>query len=351
MWLNKYRPTTFDDIVGNKDIVRRFKATAENKCIQHLILCGPCGSGKSLMVNLLVRTFLGPLSSSGLLRFGSSDERNIQTIREKIHQFVPKKMNSDIPKIVVFEEAEQLGDGVQQMMRRLMEKHAHHAVFLFVCSTLSGLIETIQSRCQIFQLSPVTEPEQVCMLRHIAEQENVEVEDEAMKMIAKISHGDMRVCINYFQTCCAATVVPPESACDEADAATAATAAAAATAPPRRISVKLTTVLNVCLFPHYDILERIFNDLLHSDDGLWRAIQHVKQLHMQGYGGLDIIMFLSNYLQNGTNALEKHNKKLYLALCKEISIGHVRVTQGVDSFLQLCGLLGKMYAHIQQPPY
>ena len=152
MWVTKYTPSSFKDVLGNKEIVNRLNSISKTGNIQHFILCGPPGVGKSLMVHMLTKQLLGKYVQEGLLYFSSSDERNIQNIREKIHQFVPKMINTASSKIIIFEEAELLGEGVQQMMRRLMEKHSHHATFIFICSTLSGMIETLQSRCQIFQL-------------------------------------------------------------------------------------------------------------------------------------------------------------------------------------------------------
>ena len=138
MWVTKYAPKSFSEILGNKEIVNRLYSISFTKKINHFILCGPPGVGKSLMVNMLTTQLLGSFVQEGLLYFSSSDERNIQNIREKIHQFVPKRINTTSSKIIIFEEAELLGEGVQQMMRRLMEKHAHHATFIFICSSFLG---------------------------------------------------------------------------------------------------------------------------------------------------------------------------------------------------------------------
>ena len=156
MWVNKYRPTSFEEVVGNEDVVRRFQMMAATKHVQHMILCGPTGVGKSSLIELLIKNVLGENRREALLQFDSSDDRGIQTVREKIHQFVPKLIHAHQTKMLVFEEAETIGEGVQQMMRRLMEKHSHHTTFVFVCTHLNGIIETLQSRCQIFRLSLVT---------------------------------------------------------------------------------------------------------------------------------------------------------------------------------------------------
>ena len=54
MWVNKYRPTSFEEVVGNEDVVRRFQMMAATKHVQHMILCGPTGVGKSSLIELLI---------------------------------------------------------------------------------------------------------------------------------------------------------------------------------------------------------------------------------------------------------------------------------------------------------
>ena len=323
MWVTKYAPKSFSEILGNKEIVNRLYSISFTKKINHFILCGPPGVGKSLMVNMLTTQLLGSFVQEGLLYFSSSDERNIQNIREKIHQFVPKRINTTSSKIIIFEEAELLGEGVQQMMRRLMEKHAHHATFIFICSSLSGMIETLQSRCQIFQLFPIPIDEQVKKMEEIAKIEKIEYSKSALETIAKLSHGDMRSCLNYFQTCFASSE-----------------------------NITNDIVCNICLFPHYSILKKIFDLLLENVDKrekdnnknrLYDIIKNVRKLYIQGYGGLDIIIFFNNYLK-----MIDIERRLYLELCKEISISHIRLSQGGDSFAQVCGLITRMYNNIDK---
>ena len=191
-------------MVGNPELVRRFAMMCQTRYLQHMILCGPPGVGKSRLVQLLIDNLLGKAQHEAVLQFNSADERSNQVIREKIHQFVPKKVTVSSPKLVVFRQAEQLGEGVQQIMRRLMECHYHHAVFIFVCSDLNGMLETLQSRCHIFRFAPVSVAQQVPYLRTVAAKEGVAADDAALGLIATLSNGDMRSSLNYLQAACCA---------------------------------------------------------------------------------------------------------------------------------------------------
>ena len=343
MWVNKHCPKTFDEIVGNKDVVQRFKTMAISRNVQHMVLCGPTGVGKSTMVNILVQRVLGKHMQHALLRFNSSDDRGIQSIREKIHQFVPKLIGANHAlKIIVFEEAETIGEGVQQMMRRLMEKHSHHTAFIFVCTNMHGIIETLQSRCQIFRLGVVTPDESRLLLSRICEAEGVRRDsadsatgeaaviaastvvpdgddlsatsppstttvpaqyEDLIQRIALLSRGDVRRSVNLLQMCCSL----------------------------RNQSALTRNVISTrCLYPHHDSVRNIVHELLHGT--LKKCITLTRSLYEEGYSGIDIIMFIHDYvidqeyLQENTITRVQH-----LCIIKQVGITHVRLSE-VDSF-------------------
>lgn len=321
MWVHKHRPNTFDDMVGNEEVVRRFASMARAQQLQHLIVCGPVGVGKSTMVDILVEHVLGRHRREGLLMFDSSDDRGIQNVREKIHQFVPKLLRTtkNVPKMLVFEEAETIGEGVQQMMRRLMEKHSHHASFIFVCNQLHGIIETLQSRCQIFRLHDISPPEQLPFLRRVCAAEGCGGDDVLLTRIAQLSQGDIRRSLNMLQTCCSLEhgddghrTLTPEG------------------------------VRNRCLYPHHDVVSHLVRELLHGS--LRRAMEHTRHLYEQGYSGVDVIMFINDFVidQETLGDLEI-TRAQHLTIVKQVGLAHVRLTEGVDSFCQLGGMLARIH--------
>ena len=299
-----------------------------------MILCGPPGVGKTRLIQLLIDNLLGANQNEAVLQFQSSDERTNQIIREKIHQFVPKKVQTSSPKLVVFRQAEQLSEGVQQIMRRLMECHYHHAVFIFVCSRLNGILETLQSRCHIFRFSPVDIPDQVVYLRRISLAEKITPDEAALELIAKISNGDMRASINYLQAACCTLKDNNE---DEKDQKT------------KQLTVPI--VQSVCLFPHYKHLTLLFNLFISASDkdqhsthtlleGFHKCLDIVLTLYDQGYSGRDIVMFLSNYLMTTS---EQMPRRLHLVFVKNVALCHQRMAKGVDSYAQLAGLVAALY--------
>lgn len=329
MWVKKHAPRTFADVVGNADIVKRFVTMSETRYLQHMILCGAAGVGKSSLVEMITREMLGDHVRTGTLVFESADDTGNQAVRDKIHQFVPKKLHTNsTPKFVVFKQADRLSDGVQQIMRRLMEQHYHHAVFIFVCRDLTSLLETLQSRCHVFRFRPVSVDAQVQLLRIIAQKEHVVTHADSSvpyERIAQMAQGDVRACVNYFQaTCC--SLVPDAHGVRTLDD---------------------TTVRSVCLFPHYDKVDELFRTLQDTSDlaGFHACLGIVRELHQQGYCGLDIAMFLHTYL---LTAHARLSPPLCLAMMKDIALAHHRLSQGVDSVGQLYALVAAMFGHANE---
>ena len=86
-WVEKYRPTKIDDIVGNKDAVDRLTAIASTGNMPNLIFTGPPGIGKTTSVLCLAHTLLGPSYKDAVLELNASDDRGIDAVRNKIKMF------------------------------------------------------------------------------------------------------------------------------------------------------------------------------------------------------------------------------------------------------------------------
>ena len=320
MWVKKYAPQSFAEVVGNKDIVERFARMCETGYMQHMILCGPSGVGKNTLLHLLMHGVLGDQYKDGTLLFTSSENKSNQHVRDKIHQFVPKKMSRNMTKFVVFKQAELLSDGVQQVMRRLMEQHYHHTVFVFVCNSIGNLLETIQSRCHIYRFRHIAPTEQKQLLLRIAQQEKQDVDrpsiQQACTRISGISNGNMRFCLNYFQVYCASQSASGADLCE------------------------------TCLFPYYNNVHRLFTLLLDtkvpkSVAGFHLCVGCLRELVNKGYCGRDVVTFLNDYIIANDASIPR---RIALEWLKNIALCQHRMANGTDSFLQICRLVSVLYA-------
>jgi len=91
-WIEKYRPETLDDVVGNEETLVRLRAIAQDGNMPNLILCGPPGTGKTTSVHALARQLLGNSYSAGVLELNASDARGIDVVRNKIKGFAMNKV-------------------------------------------------------------------------------------------------------------------------------------------------------------------------------------------------------------------------------------------------------------------
>lgn len=107
-WVEKYRPRSLDDVVGNEDTLIRLRAVAADGNVPNLILCGPPGTGKTTSVHALARQLLGSSYSTGVLELNASDSRGIDVVRNKIKSFAMNKVS--LPpgrhKIIILDEAD-----------------------------------------------------------------------------------------------------------------------------------------------------------------------------------------------------------------------------------------------------
>jgi replication factor C small subunit len=205
MWVEKYRPKTLDEVVGLKDIVESLKAFMRNpKTMPHLMFAGVPGTGKTTLALAIARTLYGDSWRSFTLELNASDERGIDTVRDRIKDFSRYSrtgFGGNIPfALIILDESDQMTGPAQTALRRIMEVGSRTSRFILVCNQSSKIIEPIQSRCAIFRFSRVDKQAMKDHLQCIAQKEHVTLLPEAAERIVDFSEGDLRHAINALQT-------------------------------------------------------------------------------------------------------------------------------------------------------
>lgn len=206
IWVEKYRPQTLEQIVGQAEIVERLKAYAKTGNMPHLMFAGPAGTGKTTSALALARTLYQEAWSYNFHELNASDERGIGVVRGKIKDFARTRPMGDAAfKIIFLDEADALTHDAQSALRRTMEKYAQTCRFVLSCNYSSKIIEPIQSRCAVFRFRPLKPEDIKALLRRIAKEEKLEVAPDGIDAIIYVARGDLRKAINTLQVAASAT--------------------------------------------------------------------------------------------------------------------------------------------------
>ncbi len=202
-WVEKYRPKTLNDVVNQEEVITSLKNILKTKAVPHMLFAGPPGVGKTATAHAFARDLYGPnyIEDGWFVEINASDERGIQTIRDKVKMFARQiPMGGEISfKILLLDESDQLTDDAQHAFRRVMEQYSSTCRFILAANYSNKIIEPIQSRCAVFRFRPLLKKDVIGRIKWIAEKEKLEVDDAALETIYEFSEGDMRRAINILQ--------------------------------------------------------------------------------------------------------------------------------------------------------
>jgi len=205
-WVEKYRPSSLQELVAHEDIVRMIERMMNKRQLPHMLLHGPPGTGKTSTIIALAKTMYKEKFKSMTLELNASDARGIDVVREHIKTFVSVKQlfstgaTQGQPKLVILDEADNMTNTAQFALRRMIEQYAPNARFILICNYSSKIIPALQSRCTKLRFAPLNESQIVGRLYHVADCEKVELTKDGAEAIVKVSNGDMRKVLNVFQT-------------------------------------------------------------------------------------------------------------------------------------------------------
>ena len=193
LWVEKYRPTTLENYVGNEVIKSKIEDYLKQGSIQNLLLHGVAGTGKTTLAKLLVKNI-----DCDYLYINASDERGIDTIREKIQPFALSMGFNDV-KIVILDEADYLTPQAQATLRHTIEACSSTTRFILTCNYLERIISPLQSRCQTFEIIPPSKREVWQKCKTILNDENISSSPKEVEPIVDAHYPDIRKIINTLQ--------------------------------------------------------------------------------------------------------------------------------------------------------
>ena len=207
----KYRPSRLEDVVGQSSVVKIVRNAIQYNKINHAYLfSGPRGTGKTTMAKIFAKDVncLNPVNGeacgtcknclsvmnnecSDIIEIDAASNNGVDEIREiknKIN-LVPSELKY---KVYIIDEVHMLSIGAFNALLKTLEEPPEHIIFILATTDLHKVPTTVISRCQCFEFQRLTEKEISSRLRYIADQENVQVDDEVLNRIAELVDGGMR---------------------------------------------------------------------------------------------------------------------------------------------------------------
>ena len=191
--VEKYRPDNLEGYVGNENIKKVIAQYLTQNDIQNLIFYGPAGTGKTTLAKIIINNL-----DCDHLYINASDERGIETIREKVTGFASVASFKPL-KVVILDEADFLTIQAQASLRNIIETFSRTTRFIMTCNFVERIIDPLQSRCQVLKIVPPTKSDVAKHLVSILDAEKIGYTLDDLKVIVNQYYPDLRKCINTLQ--------------------------------------------------------------------------------------------------------------------------------------------------------
>lgn len=189
LWVEKYRPQKFEDVVG---LPQEIPTLIHN--LPHLLFVGKPGTGKTTTAKIIIKKLGGDH-----ILLNASDERGINTIREKVKTFCTTKSADNKPKIVFLDEFDYLTPEAQNSLRNMVETYHTNVRFICTANYENKIIPALKSRFVMIRFEQQQKEAITKFLSNIVKEEQLIIKPQTLQVLVEQSKGDIRKCINTLQ--------------------------------------------------------------------------------------------------------------------------------------------------------
>ena len=293
-FLKKYQPTIYSEFVIDTIFVNLLKMLIKNDSL-NILLIGNTGSGKSSLLDATIREYynMPNIPQENVMYINSLQEQGIQYYRNEVKSFCQTKtIIHKKKKFIILDDIDLINDQSQQVFRNCIDKYSHNVHFLASCTNAQKVIDSIQSRCTIIKIKPISLPLLQKIFFKIKKQENLSITKKAEDFILNVCNNSVRLLINYMEKFKLLGINITEEKAKE-------------------------ICTNISFYEFEKYTKAIF-----IDNNLKDAIKIIFNIFKRGYSVMDI---LDNYFMfiKTTNILsEKYKYEIIKFICKYISIFH-----------------------------
>ena len=214
----KYRPTTFESVVGQEALTQTLRNAIRTNHLAHAYLfCGPRGVGKTTCARIFAKTIncLNPTAehdacnecesctafneqrSFNIHELDAASNNSVEDIRSLIDQVrIPPQIGKY--SVYIIDEVHMLSQGAFNALLKTLEEPPSYAIFILATTEKHKVLATILSRCQVYDFSRITVADTIHHLQYVAQQEGVNVSEEALNVVAQKADGGMRDALSIF---------------------------------------------------------------------------------------------------------------------------------------------------------
>jgi len=319
-WIEKYRPQDINSIVQQNEIKLLLQYAFKTNILTHMLLYGPPGTGKTTTALSICRHFFNTSEINQLLNekiikdrvliLNASDERGIKIVRDKIKNFAMSSMNDyiDVPKfkIIILDEADAMTSDSQFALRRIIEKFTESTRFILICNYVTKIIPPLASRCMKLRFQSISTESLDIIIQKIAKEECINVKQEFITRLNKITKGDLRKSINLLER---TNFIDPE--------------------------LKINSLNEISGQIDQEIIDDIWNQLIDIKTTMPQILLLVNKFKNLSYSSLNLLENLFNLIINSN--LSDKDKAIIII---EISKIDYYLNDNANEYIQLVKLFG-----------
>ena len=193
LWVERYRPSTMEDYIGNETVKETFNQFINKGDIPQILLFGPAGTGKTSLAKLLTKNI-----NCDVMYINASDENSVNDVRVKMKNFACSAGFKPL-KVIILDEADRLSVEAQSALRNMTETYSAHTRFILTCNYVEKIIDPLSSRMQTFEIRPISKKDVALKLVEILQSEKVLFTQDDVIFMINTYYPDIRKIINFAQ--------------------------------------------------------------------------------------------------------------------------------------------------------
>jgi replication factor C subunit 2/4 len=309
-WVEKYRPSSLEDIILDPFIKEKINKIIETENIPNLIVTGHSSTGKTSTILFIANHIYKTEYSEYVLELNASDDKGLPIINNMIYPFCKKKKNKN--KLVILDEADTITSKAQNLLSNILSEFINTTRFVFICNDCTQIIESIQSKCIIIKYPKIDKDNLQTRIEYICKNEKIYYDIGGLNTLLFVSMEDIRQIINNLECIYYSFGELTEE-----------------------------NVYKLIDKPKIFYINKILDYCLNNDYN--NAFNIVHELCEKGYTPNDILLSFMKYLLD-YNII---NEEIKLNIYDIISSSYIIINDNIDSILQLYGCIANIFLYIQ----